>query len=282
MKDNQEVIEDFNELVNMTASELEAWLKSKDSGEAGWSKDDESGETVGHESGRKITEILKSNPNKDPKKYNDDQISHMRKVVAYCKRHLAQEEQSLKNKSESEAKKTKSYISLKNWGHDPLKKGDDNKKSNKESKGDDKEEPETKEEEEEETEAGDKRKRKDKGAAPEPKKHRTRSSSKDAKPSSKEEEEEEEAADETESDDEAQESNKSKSKSKNAPKPGETVSWNWGNGQPKGKVLDVKEDKATITTKRGNKVSRDGDSEDPAVILDTGKSKAIKSAHELN
>lgn len=40
--------------------------------------------------------------------------------------------------------------------------------------------------------------------------------------------------------------------------------------------------RATITTKRGNEVSRDGDAEDPAVILDTGKSKAIKSAHELN
>ncbi|OAQ96111.1 hypothetical protein LLEC1_05203, partial [Akanthomyces lecanii] len=286
MKDSQEVIKDFNELVNMTASELETWLKSKDSGEAGWSKDDESGETVGHESGRKITEILKSNPNKDPKKYNDDQISHMRKVVAYCKRHLAQEEQSLKNKSESEAKKTKSYISLKNWGHDPLKKGGDNKKSSNESKSDDKEEAETKEEEAD-TEAGDKRKRKDKDAAPDSKKHRTRASSKDEKSSS---EEEEEAAEETAGDDEAEENNKSKAKSKsksesnskNGPKPGDTVSWNWGNGQPKGKVLDVKEDKATITTKRGNKVSRDGDSEDPAVILDTGKSKAIKSAHELN
>lgn len=184
MKDNQEVIEEFNKLVNMTASELETWLKSKDSGEAGWSKDDESGETVGHESGRKITEILKSNPNKDPKKYNEDQISHMRKVVAYCKRHLAQEEQSLKNKSESEAKKTKSYISLKNWGHDPLKKGGDDKKSSKQSNGGDKKKQETEEEEEEgeeeeeeeDTEAGDKRKRKDKGAAPEPKKHRTRAS----------------------------------------------------------------------------------------------------------
>lgn len=196
MKDNQEVIEEFNKLVNMTASELETWLKSKDSGEAGWSKDDESGETVGHESGRKITEILKSNPNKDPKKYNDDQISHMRKVVAYCKRHLAQEEQSLKNKTESEAKKTKSYISLKNWGHDPLKKGGVDKKSSKQSNGGSKkkqetedeeeeeeegeegeeEEEEGEEEEEEDTEAGDKRKRKDKGAVPEPKKHRTRAS----------------------------------------------------------------------------------------------------------
>lgn len=40
--------------------------------------------------------------------------------------------------------------------------------------------------------------------------------------------------------------------------------------------------RATIKTKRGNEVSRNGDPEDPAVILDTGKSKAIKSAHELN
>lgn len=37
-----------------------------------------------------------------------------------------------------------------------------------------------------------------------------------------------------------------------------------------------------MTTKRGNQVSRDGDPEDPAVVLDTGKSKAIKSNHELN
>lgn len=40
--------------------------------------------------------------------------------------------------------------------------------------------------------------------------------------------------------------------------------------------------RATIETKNGNKVSRDGDEKDPAVVLDTGKSKAIKSAHELN
>lgn len=40
--------------------------------------------------------------------------------------------------------------------------------------------------------------------------------------------------------------------------------------------------RTSITTKRGNEVSRDGDPEDPAVVIDTGKSKAIKSAHELN
>ncbi|KAH8716442.1 hypothetical protein HC256_005213 [Beauveria bassiana] len=210
MKDSKEVIQDFNKLVNMSASELETWLKSKDSGEAGWPKEDDDGETVGHESGRKITEILKSNPSKDAEKYTDDQISHMRKVVAYCKRHLAQEEESLKNKSESEAKKTKSYISLKNWGHDPLKKSDDkntnkdvngkssngkkeneevngkssngnkengaksskkNETQNKKSSNNGKEE----DDEQSENEAGDKRKRQDKDGAPEPKKHRTRS-----------------------------------------------------------------------------------------------------------
>lgn len=39
----------------------------------------------------------------------------MRKVVSYCKRHLAQEEQAKHNTN------SKSYKSLKNWGHDVLK-----------------------------------------------------------------------------------------------------------------------------------------------------------------
>lgn len=83
MKDKQDVIQEFNELVNMTASELEKWLKSDDSNSAGWPKETEDGETVGHDSGRKIVEILKENPEKDGEKYTEDQIAHMRKVVSY-------------------------------------------------------------------------------------------------------------------------------------------------------------------------------------------------------
>lgn len=83
MKGNDEVIQEFNEVVNMTASELEEWLKSDDSNSAGWPKEDENGETVGHDSGRKIVEILKENPKKAPEKYTDEQIQHMRKVVSY-------------------------------------------------------------------------------------------------------------------------------------------------------------------------------------------------------
>lgn len=83
MKAKEDVISDFNRVVNMTASELEEWLKSNDSNSAGWPKDDGSGESVGHDSGRKIVEILKSNPNKDAQKYSDEDVEHMRRVVAY-------------------------------------------------------------------------------------------------------------------------------------------------------------------------------------------------------
>jgi hypothetical protein len=40
---------DFNNTVNMTADELEQWLKEPGSQESGWSKDDGSGESIGHE-----------------------------------------------------------------------------------------------------------------------------------------------------------------------------------------------------------------------------------------
>src|SRR5688572_5327125 len=83
MKDSKDVIKEFNEVVNMTASELEKWLKSDDSQSAGWPKENEDGESVGHDSGRKIVEILKANPKKEPEKYTDDQVQHMRKVVSY-------------------------------------------------------------------------------------------------------------------------------------------------------------------------------------------------------
>ncbi|KAL8774819.1 MAG: hypothetical protein Q9209_000758 [Squamulea sp. 1 TL-2023] len=66
-------------------------------------------------SGRKIIQILSKNPNKDPDQYDDEDLQHMRKVVSYCKRHLAQEEKAKQDTN------SKSYKSLKNWGHDPLK-----------------------------------------------------------------------------------------------------------------------------------------------------------------
>lgn len=51
----------------------------------------------------------------DDSKYTDEDKAHMRKVVAYCKRHLAQEEHLKKEKSEEELEQSKSTRSLKNW-----------------------------------------------------------------------------------------------------------------------------------------------------------------------
>ena len=67
-------------------------------------------------SGRKILEILRKNPDKDPDQYESDDIEHMRKVVSYNKRHLAQEAEIAKANHDS-----KSYASLRNWGHDAAK-----------------------------------------------------------------------------------------------------------------------------------------------------------------
>jgi hypothetical protein len=75
----------------MSAQELKDWLGSEESTGAGWDKDDGSGETIGHESGRKIIAILEKNPKKDSNQYDEEDIQHMRRVVAYNKRHLAQE-----------------------------------------------------------------------------------------------------------------------------------------------------------------------------------------------
>ncbi|KAJ9110308.1 hypothetical protein QFC19_001711 [Naganishia cerealis] len=114
--------------------ELESWLKSDESESAGWPKEGGEGETIAHESGKKIVEILRENPDKakanafycgaalkNASKYTDEQVDHMRRVVSYCARHLAQEEKMKETKSEDDLEKTKSTKSLKNWGHDPIK-----------------------------------------------------------------------------------------------------------------------------------------------------------------
>ncbi|RCI09386.1 hypothetical protein L249_3723 [Ophiocordyceps polyrhachis-furcata BCC 54312] len=304
MKDQATVVREFNELVNMTASELKKWLTSADSQSAGWPKDGEKedGESVGHDSGRKIIEILESNPEKNPDSYSEDHIDHMRKVVAYCKRHLAKEEKTLSTKSTEEAKETKSYASLKNWGHDPLKreKKDDDSKAEKDESdkqaGDKRKAPESKAESNkksktEKDENNDDHKNGDtedkdtkNGEERDAKSSEEATSKKDSSTTDDDAKQETNghANGKNSSEDENGQDKDANGKAENGPEPGETVSWNWGNGQPEGKVEEVKPEKTSITTKNGNEASRKGDAEDPAVVIDTGKSKVIKQAHELN
>jgi len=67
----------------MRADDLGEWLNGRASAESGWQKNDGNGETVGHESGRRIVNILRKNPSKDPDGYDEEDIQHMRKVVSY-------------------------------------------------------------------------------------------------------------------------------------------------------------------------------------------------------
>ncbi|PHH83067.1 hypothetical protein CDD82_3725 [Ophiocordyceps australis] len=313
MKDQDTVIQEFNDIVNMSALELEDWLKSEDSQSAGWTKEDGDGESVGHDSGRNIISILKSNPDKTPDKYTEQDVEHMRKVVSYCKRHLAQEEKANSKKSAAEVKKTKSYASLKNWGHDLLKKQEASNGDEKQDKNGEKHSGEKRKGVPDGEDSANKKRETEKGKSHDSdgsNKDKEETNGKDTKANGhnqapdaggkneenkqqqqqeeEEEEEEEEEVSEEDADEEPQpKSAKDKGKSgsngaSKGPDTGDSVSWNWGNGQAEGKVLDVKEDTATVKTKKGNQVSRHGDSDNPAVVLDTGKSKAIKLSNELN
>ena len=104
--DRQQAIDQFGNAVNMTHKELQEWLQTDESKSVGQGE----GESKGHESGRKIVEILQKNKSD----YTDGDLEHMKKVNAYIKRHLGQG-------PKGDVKDSKWRYSLMNWGHDPLK-----------------------------------------------------------------------------------------------------------------------------------------------------------------
>jgi hypothetical protein len=99
---------DCPDAVNMTAGELERWLGSEASQEVGQKSG--SGESVGHASGRRIVDILRSKK----ADLTDDDYAHMRKVVGYVHRHQAQ-------RPSGDVTDTPWRYSLMNWGNDPIK-----------------------------------------------------------------------------------------------------------------------------------------------------------------
>ncbi len=82
---------------------LQEFLESNDSNRVGWKED--GGESVGHQSGRRIVELLQ----KGDSEYDEDDISHMRKVVGYVHRHRAQ------GPSKHDVEHSKWRHSLMNW-----------------------------------------------------------------------------------------------------------------------------------------------------------------------
>ncbi len=106
---DERIVAEFDDFVNMGPRALEDWLATSQSHDAGYAPGGE-GETVGHASGRHIVKIL----HKKKSEYTDADIAHMRKVVGYIKRHLAQ-------RPKGDTSTTRWAYSLKNWGHDPAK-----------------------------------------------------------------------------------------------------------------------------------------------------------------
>jgi hypothetical protein len=105
---NAKTYEEFRDTVNMTAGELEKWLRTDQSKDVGQKSG--SGESTGHTSGRRIVELLRSKKSD----LTDDDYGHMRKVIGYAHRHLAQ-------RPSGDISESAWRYSLMNWGHDPCK-----------------------------------------------------------------------------------------------------------------------------------------------------------------
>ncbi|MEV0460998.1 DUF3140 domain-containing protein [Catellatospora methionotrophica] len=105
--DRDQTCRDFADAVNMTAATLEKWLDTDDSRAVG--QKDGGHESTGHASGRRIIGLLRTKK----ADLSDADLAHMRKVVGYVHRHLAQ-------RPSGDVADTPWRYSLMNWGHDPL------------------------------------------------------------------------------------------------------------------------------------------------------------------
>ncbi|SEJ26506.1 Protein of unknown function [Sphingomonas sp. OV641] len=111
--DREQIYKDFNEAVNMPPAEIEKFLDTAESKRVGWKGEDGQGEgeSVGHASGRRIVAIKRTKK----ADLTDDDYAHMKKVVGYVHRHMAQ------GGPEEDKEHSNWRYSLMNWGHDPLK-----------------------------------------------------------------------------------------------------------------------------------------------------------------
>jgi hypothetical protein len=107
--DKRKTIAEFRQAVNMTPAQLEKWLDTEDPKRVGQKRG--SGESVGHQSGRRIIGLL----HKPAADLSEDDLGHMHKVVGYVHRHLAQ------GPSKIDPATSDWRYSLMNWGHDPQK-----------------------------------------------------------------------------------------------------------------------------------------------------------------
>lgn len=98
----------FDAVVNMSPAKIRDWLETQESKKVGFTRRGES-ESVGRQSARRILEIKA----KTVAELTEGDYAHMRKVIGYARRHLAQ-------RPWGDVTQTRWRWSLMNWGHDPL------------------------------------------------------------------------------------------------------------------------------------------------------------------
>ena len=101
---------EFHRLTNLSQAELAAWLETDESRRVGFVRKGER-ESVGRQSARRILAIRDT----AVAQLTDADYRHMRKVIGYCRRHLAQ-------RPWGDVTDTRWRWSLMNWGHDPLRR----------------------------------------------------------------------------------------------------------------------------------------------------------------
>jgi hypothetical protein len=107
--DARQIRQEFDRLANLTQGELKAWLETPESRKVGMVRRGET-ESVGRQSGKRILAIRA----KAADDLTEADYAHMKKVVGFCRRHLAQ-------RPWGDVSRTRWRYSLMNWGHDPLK-----------------------------------------------------------------------------------------------------------------------------------------------------------------
>ena len=108
--DERAIRREFERLTNMTQAQLRAWLDTAESRKVGMVRKGET-ESVGRQSAKKILAIRDTSV----ADLSDADYRHMKKVIGYCRRHLAQ-------RPYGDVTDTRWRWSLMNWGHDPLKR----------------------------------------------------------------------------------------------------------------------------------------------------------------
>lgn len=104
--EREELFAEFAKTVNLPAGQLERWLGTEESRNAGRHKGQS--ESTGHAMGRRIVHLLRTRK----ADFTAEDLTHMRKTVRHVNRQL-------KQRPRGDVSETAWRFSLMNWGHDP-------------------------------------------------------------------------------------------------------------------------------------------------------------------